>query len=159
MNWIQCLDRFAVLWILLTYYIQCVIIPDSTFLILQTSFIVHSSNREWIYCILDTVHTLEQRVQLCKLFEYIYADIFCDWISKGSQDKDISCYQTLNRSQDTDICVLVDTGRIIGQITGQIAGCSGQTSLSVTVVTSDGFHYCIILCTIESIPVDCNHYF
>ena len=27
--------------------------------------IVHSYNREWIYCILDIVHILEQTVQLC----------------------------------------------------------------------------------------------
>ena len=65
----------------------------------------------------------EWTIQLCKLSVYLNTDILCDWISKGSQDKDISCYQTLNRSQDTDICVLVD----IGQITGQIAGYSGQT--------------------------------
>ena len=69
-------------------------------------------------------------------------------------DKDISCYRTLNRSQDTDICVLVDIGQITGWITGRIAGYSGQTQLSITVVTSDWFHYCIIVCTIESIPVD-----
>ena len=68
---------------------------------------------------------LEQTVKLCKLSEYLYTDILCDWISKGSQDKDISCYGTLNRSQDTDICVLVDIGRITGQIAGQIAGYSG----------------------------------
>ena len=57
----------------------------------------------------------------------------CDWISKGSQDKDISCYRTLKRSQDTDICVLMDigqitrrsTGQITGQNTGQIVGYSG----------------------------------
>ena len=60
-------------------------------------------------------------VQLCKLSEYLYTDILCDWISKGLQDKDILCYGTLNRSQDTDICVLVDAG----QITEQIAGYSG----------------------------------
>ena len=48
--------------------------------------------------------------KLCKLSEYFYTHILCDWISKGSQDKDISCYRTLNRSQDTDICVSVDFG-------------------------------------------------
>ena len=85
--------------------------------------IVHSNNREWIYCILDIIHILEWTVQLCKLSEYLYTDILCDCTSKGSQDKNILCYQTLNRSQDTDICVLVN----IGQITGQIAGYSGQT--------------------------------
>ena len=53
--------------------------------------------------------------------------MLCDWISKGSQDKDILCYRILNRSQDTDICVLVNTGRITGEITGQIAEYSGQT--------------------------------
>ena len=84
---------------------------------------MHSYNREWIYCIVDIIHTLEWTVQLCKLSEYLYTDILCDWVSKGSQDKATSCYETLNRSQDTDICVLVD----IGQITGQIAGYSGQT--------------------------------
>ena len=102
MNWTECLDRLAVL------------VCDST--------------REWIYCILDIVHILEQTVQLCKLSEYLYTDILCDLISKGSQDKDISCCGTLNRSQDTDIClVLVDIGWITGQITELIAGYSGQT--------------------------------
>ena len=37
-------------------------------------------------------------------------------------DKDISCYVTLNRSQDTDTCVLVNIGQITGQTTGQIMG-------------------------------------
>ena len=55
--------------------------------------------------------------------------------------------------------MLVNIGQNTGQITGQIARYSGQTELSVTVVRSDRFHYCIIVCTIESIPVDCNHYF
>ena len=72
---------------------------------------MYDSTREWIYCILNIVHLLEQTVQLWKLSEYLYTDILCDWISKGSQDKDISCYQTLNRSQDTDICVLVTLDR------------------------------------------------
>ena len=53
----------------------------------------------------------------------------------------------------------MDVGQIIGQITGQIAGYSGQTELSVTVARSDCFHCCIIVCAIESIPIDCNHYF
>ena len=88
---------------------------------------VCGSTREWIYCILDIVHILEQMVQLCKLSEYLYTDILCDLISKGSQDKDILWYQTLNGSQDIDICVLVDTRWITGLITGQIAGYSGQT--------------------------------
>ena len=64
---------------------------------------------------------------LCKLSEYLYTEILHDWTSKESQDKDISCYQTLNRSQDIDIHVLVDTGWITGQITRQSAGYSGQT--------------------------------
>ena len=88
---------------------------------------MHSYNREWIYCILDIFHILEWIVQLCKLSEYLSTDILCDWISKGSQDKDIPCYQTLNGSQDTDICVVVDIGQITVQITLQIAGYSGQT--------------------------------
>ena len=53
------------------------------------------------------------------------------------------------------ISVLVD----IRRITGQINAYSGQTLLSVTVARSDWFHYCIIVCTVESIPVDCNLYF
>ena len=84
---------------------------------------VCGSTREWIYCILDIVHILERTVQLCKLSEYLYTDILNDWTWKGSQDKDILCYHILNGLQDTDIWVLVDTGRI----TGQIAGYSGQT--------------------------------
>ena len=55
--------------------------------------------------------------------------------------------------------MLVDIRRITGQITGQIIGNSGQTLLSVTVARSDWFHYCNIVCTFESIPVDCNLYF
>ena len=51
----------------------------------------------------------------------------CEWISKGLQDDNILCYRTLNSSQDTDICVLVDIGRITGQITRQITGYGGQT--------------------------------
>ena len=47
----------------------------------------------------------------------------------------------------------------IGQITGQIAENSGQTLLSVKVARTDWFHCCIIVCAIESIPVDCNRYF
>ena len=60
---------------------------------------------EWIYCILDIVHILKQTVQLCRLSEYFFVDIWCDWISKSSQDKNISCYRILNGLQDTDICV------------------------------------------------------
>ena len=86
-NWIQCLDRFAVLRILFRLHIVC------------------GLTREWIYCILDIVHILKQTVQLCRLSEYFYADIWCEWISKSSQDKNILCYWILNRSQDTDICV------------------------------------------------------
>ena len=41
----HCLDRFIALWIFLD--------------------IVQLYNREWIYCILDIVHILEQTVQLC----------------------------------------------------------------------------------------------
>ena len=44
-------------------------------------------------------------------------------IERITQGRNILYYQTLNRSQDTDICVLVDTRQIIGQI----AGYSGQT--------------------------------
>ena len=55
--------------------------------------------------------------------------------------------------------MLVDIRWITGQFTGQIIGYSGQTLLSVTVARSDWFHYCVIVCTIESIPVDCNLYF
>ena len=55
--------------------------------------------------------------------------------------------------------LLEDTRWITGQITGQIAGYSGQTKLPVIVARSDWFHFCIIVCTFESIPVDCNHYF
>ena len=87
---------------------QCVVLPESGF----AAFVI--------------VHILEWTVQLCKLSEYLYTDILCEWISKRLQEKDISCYQTMNKSQDTDICVLVDTGRITEQITGQIAGYSGQ---------------------------------
>ena len=73
---------------------------------------------EWIYCILNIVHILERTVQLCKLYEYLYTYILRDWTSKGTQDKDGLCHQILNGSQDTDICVLVDTRQITGQIPG-----------------------------------------
>ena len=36
-----------------------------TYCTLDILDIVHSYNREWIYCILDIVHILEQTVQLC----------------------------------------------------------------------------------------------
>ena len=52
---------------------------------------------------------------------------------------------------------IVDIGWITGQT--QIAGYIGQTLLSVTVARSDWFYYCIIVYTIESIPVDSDHYF
>ena len=55
--------------------------------------------------------------------------------------------------------MLVDIRWITGQFTGQIIGYTGQTLLSVTVARSDWFHYCVIVCTIESIPVYCNLYF
>ena len=37
--------------------------------------------------------------------------ILCYWteILKGSQDTDILCYWMLNGSQDSEICMLVDT--------------------------------------------------
>ena len=57
------------------------------------------------------------------------------------------------------ISVLVDITRITGRITGQVIGYSGQTLLSVAVARLDWFHYCIIVCAIESIPVHCNLYF
>ena len=59
----------------------------------------------WIYCILDIVHILKQTVQLCRLSEYFYVDIWCDGISKSSRDENILCYRILNGSQDTYICV------------------------------------------------------
>ena len=65
-------------------------------------FFVCGSTREWIYCILDIVHILKWIVQLCRLSEYFYIDICCDWISKSSQDKDSLCYQILNGSQTLD---------------------------------------------------------
>ena len=65
--------------------------------------------REWICYILDIVHILDWNVQLCELSEYLYTDILRDLKYKGSQNKDILCYQTLRRSQDTDNCVLVET--------------------------------------------------
>ena len=141
------------------------------------------STREWIYCILDIVHILKQTVHLCKLSEYLYTDILCDWISKSSQDKDILCYQILNRWQDTDICAsgywmdhrtdhrtdyFIQWTNIIrpGQIGFIIVSLyvlfiayqltliiNLLTLLSVTVARSDWFHYCIIVCIVESIGV------
>ena len=61
---------------------------------------MYDSTREWIYCFLDFVHILKRKVQLCRLSEYFNADIWCDWISKSSQDKGILCYWILNGSQD-----------------------------------------------------------
>ena len=55
--------------------------------------------------------------------------------------------------------MLVNIRQIKGQIKGQITGYSGQILVSVTVARSDWFHYCIIVCTVESIPVDCDLYF
>ena len=70
----HCLDRFTVLRKL------CIHTTESGF----TEF-------------LDIIHILEWTVQLCKHSEYLYTNILCDWISKGSQDKDIPCYRALNR--------------------------------------------------------------
>ena len=80
-----------------------------------------ASTREWIYCILDVVHILGVDSTVVQNL------LNRNRISKGSQDKNILCYWTLNISQDTDIYVLVDTTWITGQITGQIDGYSGQT--------------------------------
>ena len=96
MNFLQCLDRFAVLWILLTYYIQCMIL-----LHVDLPHFGHWS-----------------RQYSCANSLNIFILTLCVWISTRSQDKDIFGYGTLNRSQDTDICVLVDTGQITGQIAG-----------------------------------------
>ena len=119
--------------------------------------IVCGSTREWIYCILDIVHILKQTVQLCST-EYFYTDIWCDWISKSSQDKNSLCYWILNGSQDTDICV---SGHQTDHRTDHRTDYWIQwTNFTVvTVARSDSFHYCIIVCTIENIPVDCNLYF
>ena len=104
---------------------------------------------------------LEVDSTVCRLSEYFYADIWCDWISKSSQDKNIVCYRILNGSQDTDTCVSghQTNHRTDHKTIGQITGYSGQTLLSVIVARSDWFHYCIIVWTVESIPVDCNLYF
>ena len=86
-------------------------------------YIVCRSTREWICCILDTVHILDLTVYLCKLSEYLYADIL--WLSalKGSQDTDNLFKWNQKGSQDI---LLTDTKKI----TGQIAGQSGQTRLA-----------------------------
>ena len=76
-NWIHSLDRFTALRIFLD--------------------IVHSYNREWIYCSLDIVHIVEQTVQLCKFSEYLQTDILCDWILKRIAGQG---YFVLDRSQD-----------------------------------------------------------
>ena len=73
-KWIECLDRFAVLWIL------CIDIPESGFAVLRSLLHLNNvcvSTREWLYCILDIVHILEQTAWLCKLHEYLYTDICC----------------------------------------------------------------------------------
>ena len=81
---------------------------------------MHSYDRDW------TLSISWSRQYSCANSLNISTQIFCViCISKGSQDKDILCYGTLNRSQDIDICVLVDIGQITGQITGQIAGYGG----------------------------------
>ena len=41
---------------------------------------VCGSTREWIYFILDIIHILKQTVELYRLSEYFYADIWCDRI-------------------------------------------------------------------------------
>ena len=95
---------------------------------------------------------------MCKLSEYLYTDTLCCWTLKGSQDKYIPCYQAMNRSPDRDISVS-------GHQTDHRTDCLVQwANLTVSymdriVARLDWFHYCIIVCTIESIPVDYNHYF
>ena len=119
------------------------------------------STREWIYCILDIFHILEWTVLLCKLSEYLHTDILCHWTLKGSQDKDILCYWTMNGSQVTGHRYLC----VSGHWTDHSTDCWIQwAKLTVSymdriMVRSDWLHYCIIVCTIESISVDCNCYF
>ena len=120
-------------------------------------YTVYDSTREWIYCILDIVHILVQTVQLCKLSEYLYTVILCDWISKGSQDKGILLW---NIEQITGYRYPCVSGHWTDHRIDHRTDCWIQwINLTVTVVRSDRFHYCIIVCTIESIPVGCNHYF
>ena len=63
------------------------------------------------------------------------------------------CNQTLNKSQGTDICVSVQ------QMDHRTDCWIPWTNLTISnmdriVVGSDWFHYFIIVCNIESIPVD-----
>ena len=70
-------------------------------------------------------------------------------ILKGSEDKDVSCHLTLDRSPDTDIRRDHRTDCWIqwDKLNCQLQ-CPGQIL----------FHYCIIVCTIDIIPVDCKYY-
>ena len=75
----QCQDRFAVLWISLTYYIKCEILPECGFTAFWTLSISWSGQYS------------------CANSEYLYSDILLERMSKGSQDKDILCFWQLNR--------------------------------------------------------------
>ena len=100
MNWIHCLDRFAVLRIL------CIHITESGFTVFWTLSIPWSGQY-------SCANSLNISIQT-----------FCEiGYHKDQRIRTFHVYRTLNRSQDTDICVLMD----IGQITEQIAGCSEQT--------------------------------
>ena len=129
---------------------------DYPFLHITYLLTLPDSTREWIYYILDIVHILKWTIHLCRLFEYFYTDIWCDWISKSS--KDILCYRILNGSQDMDICV---SGHQTDHRTDHRTDYWIQwTNLTVSYRGQVRLvHYCIILYTIESIPVDCIHYF
>ena len=94
----QCLDRFVVLWIL------CIDIPESEF----TAFWTLSISWSGQYTCTNSLNTSIQ--------------IFCEIGYQRDHRIKTLYYRTLNRSQDTDICVSVDTG----QNTGQIAEYSGQ---------------------------------
>ena len=65
-------------------------------------FFVYTYNREWIYCILDIVHILDANslnfsMQTFCLIGY----------QNDSSIRTFCAMEHLNRSQDTDICVLV----------------------------------------------------
>ena len=113
---------------------------------------MHSYNREWIYCTLDIVHILEQ---------YSYANS----LNISIQTSCVIGYQKDNRIMTFCVIEQICSGYrdlcVSGHWTDHRTDCWIQWTnlLSVTVVRSDWFHYCVIVCTIESIPFDCNHYF
>ena len=74
------------------------------------------------------------------MFIYRYfVSFLCYWTLKGSQDMDILCHRILNRSQNMNICVLVDTDRLQDKLLDEWANLI-VNYIDRSVFGSDWFH-------------------